>query len=100
MDYQKLLEPYAENDRTLEGQMVWLQKKGFSQIIIETAVRAIYGRLEEGEKFENGHALDRELFSVATELSKEEAKLLVKNLDRYVDGGRFKKAWNALRGKW
>lgn len=100
MDFEKLLEPYSENGRTIEGQILWLQKKGFSQVIIETATRAIYKRLESGEKFGNGHDLDRELFAVATDLAKEESKLLVKSLDRFIEGGRFKKAWNALRGKW
>lgn len=77
MDYDKLLEPYYENGRTTEGQVRWLQKKGFPDHIIEEAMSGLYLELDRGKHFVNGHALDRELLAKAEELKKFERRLLV-----------------------
>jgi predicted alpha/beta-fold hydrolase len=61
MDFNKLLEPYSENGRTLAGQIKWLAKQGFPQASIDYAVSFVYKKLDLGGKFENGHELDQEL---------------------------------------
>jgi len=101
MDYQKLIEPYAEGGlRTPEGQIAWLRKKGFSPVVIANAMEAVYDRLEKGETFPDGHELDVELLRNAERLHLEEGKLLMDQLlTKRVEGGRFKKAWMALTGK-
>lgn len=99
MDFDKLIEPYTENGRSVKGQILWLQRKGYSPVIIEKVIQSVYSRLAGGETFENGHELDQELKRVADSLQGQEAELLLKNMDRLLEGGRFKKAWKALRGK-
>lgn len=68
MDFTKLLEPYNENGRTLGGQIKWLiQKNGLPQSSVDYAVNNVYTRIQNGEVFENGTALDHELRRVAIE---------------------------------
>jgi hypothetical protein len=65
MDFDKLLEPYTENGRTIAAQLKWLVRNGFPQSSIDYAISAVYKRLENGETFENGHELDQELKRIA-----------------------------------
>jgi hypothetical protein len=66
MDFDKLIEPYIENGRTVGGQIKWLQKYA-SQDSIDYAMTSVYKRLEIGEKFEDGNALDQEIRRIALE---------------------------------
>jgi hypothetical protein len=67
MDFDKLIEPYSENGRTLGGQINWLLKKGIPQTSIDYAVSSLYKRLDCGEIFKDGHELDTELLNIAKE---------------------------------
>ena len=74
MDLNKLLEPYIENGRTIGGQIKWLEKNGLSQGSIDYAMSHIYSRINNGEKFKDGDALDQELRKVALEYAKKDAE--------------------------
>jgi hypothetical protein len=67
MDFNKLLEPYTENGRTIGGQIKWLAKNGIPQESIDYAISAVYGRISNGEVFAEGHDLDRELLKTGQE---------------------------------
>ena len=91
MDYEKLLEPYKEGGRTLTGQITWLVKKGIPKAIIDQAMLYVYDELDRGAKFDNGHDLDRALYTKATELMKSEAEDSLKKLQDF---------HQKLREKW
>lgn len=65
MDFDKLLEPYKENGRTVSGQIKWLLKNGIPHTSIDYAMSAVYKRIDSGATYENGHELDRELLTTA-----------------------------------
>jgi hypothetical protein len=72
MDFDKLIEPYSENGRTLGLQIKWLIKNGIPQSSIDYAVSSVYKRIENGETFKDGDALDQELRNVARKHHEDE----------------------------
>jgi hypothetical protein len=108
MDFDKLLEPYAENGRTVAGQIQWLIKNGIPQNSIDYAIVTIYKTLESGKIFDNGHDLDRELLQVAKEHTSTEAETQMKRrvdeMTYVLDSdwnklSRAKKLWEVIRGR-
>lgn len=108
MDFDKLLEPYVENGRTVALQIKWLIKKGIPQYAIDYAMTAVYKRLELGETFPDGNAFDQELYKVAkaqyeTDLEEGMKKRLVEietNLDAEWNRlSKAKKLWEVIRGR-
>lgn len=108
MDFDKLLEPYNENGRTLAGQIKWLTKQGFPQASIDYAISFIYKKLDLGEKFKDGNELDQELRRVTqrhfeTELETQMKKRigeLESNLDaEWNKLSKTKKIWEVIRGR-
>lgn len=108
MDFDKLLEPYGENGRTLHGQIQWLLKNGIPHASIDYAVLAIYKRLECGEKFNSGHELDRELLAVAQKHYEvdlgEQLKKRIAQIAHSIDSewntlSKTQKIWEILRGR-
>jgi hypothetical protein len=67
MDFDKLLEPYTENGRTISGQIKWLVKNALPIASVDYAMSAVYKRIENGEVFKDGDALDQELRRVTKE---------------------------------
>jgi hypothetical protein len=108
MDFDKLLEPYTENGRTIAAQLKWLTKNGFPQGSIDYAMSAVYKRLESGEKFENGHELDQELKRIAKihyesdleEQMKKRIGEISNNLDAEWNRlSKPKKLWEVIMGR-
>lgn len=108
MDFDKLLEPYTENGRTIALQINWLLKKGIPQDAIDYAMSAVYKRIELGESFQDGNALDQELKKVALDHHKANLEEGLKkriaaveaNLDTtWNSWGKGKKIWEVLRGR-
>jgi DNA topoisomerase IA len=100
LNFDELIRPYNENGRTTELQITWLRKKGFSSAVIESAIQDIYAGLHQGITYPNGHELDQALLKHAHELANEESRIILNRLERVnLPGGRFKKAWRALRGQ-
>lgn len=104
-EYRKLLEPYSEDNRTIEGQVHWLIKKGFTMPQVHAAMEKVYSEIVGGRTHENGHALDQHLLATATDLMltglmedlNREARLeVVKALQ---DKGKMKKMWMVIRGE-
>ncbi len=91
MDYKKLLEPYSENGRTVEGQVTWLTKKGIAKTYIDQAMIFVYDEVDRGKVYSNGHELDRALYDKAQELMKSDAEVNLKQLELFHD---------TLRKKW
>ena len=83
MDYEKLLDPYKENDRTVVGQVSWLLKKGIPKATIDQAMLYVYDALDRGEKYASGHELDRALFDKAMELLKADVAVSLKQLQDF-----------------
>jgi hypothetical protein len=67
MDFNKLIEPYSENGRTISGQIKWLLKNGLPQDAIDYSMTVVYKNIESGHFFNDGHDLDQELLKVAKE---------------------------------
>ena len=100
INFQELIKPYSENGRTVEGQITWLRSKGFSSAVIESALQDIYVGLHQGVTYPDGHELDVALLNHTHELANEESRIIMQRLERVnLPGGRFKKAWRALRGQ-
>jgi len=107
MNFDKLLEPYAENGRTIAGQIQWLMKYGIPQNSIDYAIVTIYKTLASGKIFDNGHDLDRELLRIAQEHASSESKMLIKRVEEMADVldsdwnklSRTKKLWEVIRGR-
>lgn len=108
MDFDKLLEPYQENGRTVKGQIVWLIKNGLPHTSIDYAMSAVYKRIENGETFENGSALDQELRNVAKAHFQIEAEQQVikriNEVEAALDAdwnrlGKMGKIWAVITGK-
>ncbi len=107
IDFEKLLEPYSEGGRTVEAQIKWLSKKGFSGTVIDTAMSEVYLELSRGKKFKNGHELDRYLLKKAIIESKKEMEVRIKHMqdrlnelvNRHQKVNKLKKIWFVLRGK-
>jgi hypothetical protein len=108
MDFIKLIEPYNENGRTLEGQIKWLEKQGLSQGAIDYSVTNVYKRLESGEKFTDGKELDIELKRVATDYHTQEIgeqfKKRISDVEYNLDVewnklNKGKKIWQVITGK-
>jgi uncharacterized membrane-anchored protein YjiN (DUF445 family) len=98
MDIKKLLEPYSEEGRTVDGQIKWLLGKGITRDHIDKAILTVYDEIERGKVFENGHALDRYLLEVAQKLHKAELDDSVKKLEDFFNS--FKGQWTAdLQGQ-
>jgi hypothetical protein len=91
MDYKKLLEPYAENGRTVEGQVTWLTKKGIAKTYIDQALIFVYDEVERGKVYPSGHDLDRALFTKSQELMKADMEVSLKQLELFHE---------TLRKKW
>ena len=95
MDFDKLIEPYKENDRTLALQIKWLLKQGIPQSSIDYAISSVYKRLEDGESFADGNALDQELRRVAKDHYGADLETqLKKRIDEI--GSNLDSAWNKL----
>jgi len=90
MDYKKLLEPYGENGRTLEGQILWLKKKGLDETTIMEAIENVYFLLDQGKQFENGHEFDMFLLETARSIAIKRASVLIDNIQGSVIGRFFK----------
>ena len=68
LDCKKLLEPYSENGRTVEGQVKWLTKKSIPPDVIGIAIKSVYSEIANGKIFADGHELDRYLLDIASKL--------------------------------
>ena len=90
MDYKKLLEPYIEDGRTLEGQILWLKKKGIDESIVMKAMENVYFQLNQGKLFKNGHDLDMFLLEIARDMAINQAKELMEKIQGSVVGGFLK----------
>jgi len=83
MDYEKLLEPYVENGRTVVGQASWLLKKGIPKATVDQAMLYVYDELDRGKTYATGHELDRALFDKGMELLKEDVVISLKQLQDF-----------------
>ena len=93
MDYTKLLAPYSEDGRTIEGQIRWLADKyQIPRNFIDQALMSVYDEVERGKKFTNGHDLDRYLLSVAHGLWKGEAVDSIRKLEAF--HGELRNQWS------
>jgi len=108
MDFDKLLEPYVENGRTIALQIKWLTRKGIPETAIDYAMTAVYKRIERGETFINGDALDQTILNVAKDYhNKEIIERFTKHIGDIADTldsdwnklGKTKKIWEVLRGR-
>lgn len=108
MDFEKLLEPYSENGRTIAAQYKWLTRKGMPETAINYAMTAVYKRIESGETFLNGDALDQTLLNVAKEYHDAEItarfKKHIGDIASTIDSdwnklGKTKKIIEVLRGR-
>ena len=85
IEIEKLLEPYCDGGiRTIEGQMIWLQKKGFPQPAIEQAMQEVYLEVHHGKSFENGRELDHYLHEKAQRLWNEELQDATRRIKRHL----------------
>jgi len=91
MDFKKLLEPYSENGRTIEGQIKWLTSKQILREYIDLTILKVYNELESGKKFEDGHALDRYLFDIAKAIQDLHLSKQAKELENFMNA--FKENW-------
>jgi len=108
MDFDKLIEPYNENGRTLALQINWLLKQGIPQPSVDYAISLVYKKLEDGVTFADGNALDQELRRVAKEHYGADLETQMKkrideignNLDsEWNKLNKAKKLWEVLRGR-
>jgi hypothetical protein len=98
MDFDKLLEPYSENGRTIKGQVAWLIKKGIPSHAIDYAMASVYKEIEVGRTFSDGNELDQELLRVAREHHEQELQeQMVKRLASAQEA--LDTEWNKLT-KW
>ncbi len=72
MDFNELIKPYSENDRTVELQVKWLLSKNIPRNFVDQALLVVYDEIERGKVHENGHELDRYLLQVAQDLYQAE----------------------------
>jgi len=91
MNFDKLIEPYKEDGRTVQGQIKWLQSKGIPQDKIDQAILHVYDEIERGKIHEHGHALDRYLLEVAQGFHHEELDAHAKRLENF---------FNAFKDRW
>src|SRR3972149_4043344 len=91
MDFKKLLEPYSENGRTVEGQIKWLTSKQILREYIDLTILKVYNELESGKTFEDGHALDRYLFDTAKAIQDSHLSKQAKELENFMNA--FKDNW-------
>ena len=102
MDLVKLIEPYSDNGlRTIGGQIKWLERKGIPQGSIDYAMSHVYSRIENGEVFKDGDALDQELRKVAMEHTNNDSEeQILKRFGEVKDNLDIENAeWNKLT-KW
>lgn len=83
MNFEELLQPYSEGDRTVEKQVKWLLAKGIPRHHIDNAVLTVFDEIDRGKTFENGHDLDRYLLDVAQGLYKSELTEHVAKLEGF-----------------
>jgi hypothetical protein len=104
----ELLAPYAENGRTIEGQLAWLRdRKGFPVNIAEQAIQEVYAEMDGGKTFLDGNELDQVLLARAKEIREQDVKASIERMQNRISalvnppiaGGRVRKAWKALTGK-
>lgn len=116
MNFDELIQPYSEGDRTVEAQVKWLLSKNIPRNHIDQALLIVYDEIERGKVHENGHALDRYLLDVAQGLHQAELDDSVKKLEGFFNGlvqrhkdiaveeviARMQKPLNRLQrfGKW
>jgi hypothetical protein len=94
MDFDKLLEPYTENGRTIAAQLKWLVRNGFPQSSIDYAISAVYKRLENGETFEMKRIAKIHYESDLEEQMKKRIGEVESNLDlEWNKLGRFRKTF-------
>jgi hypothetical protein len=86
MELNKLLEPYSEDGRTIEGQVKWLLNKGIPKDHIDKALLSVYADLEKGKTFESGHHLDHELLRVAKDSHTSEITEQIAKLESFFNG--------------
>ena len=91
MNIRALLQPYAENNRTIEGQFSWLQKKGIPGGVIEKIMMEVYDEIDRGAKYADGHELDRAILARCQEQV---------TADAAEQWGKLETWLNSLRGKW
>jgi uncharacterized membrane-anchored protein YjiN (DUF445 family) len=83
MDFDELIKPYSENDRTVEMQVKWLLSKNIPRSFIDQALLVVYDEIERGKVFENGHELDRYLLQAAQDLYQAEVNDSVQKLQDF-----------------
>ena len=96
----KLLEPFPK--WTAEGQIKWMLKKVYSAKVIDYAMTELYKRLAEGESFESGDALDKELLKIASDSENADIKEYIdaaNTLKQKVSSGKMKKLWMVIKGE-
>lgn len=102
MDFSELIKPYSENGRTIGGQIKWLSKNGFTQANIDYAMLEVYKRIESGEKFKDGDALDQELRKVAQSFHDKESEAQMRQRVEELEWNKLsksKKLWQVITGK-
>lgn len=100
MDMKALLVPYSEDgNRTLEGQVKWLQGKGVPQNHIDQAILSVYDEIEHGKKFADGHELDQYLLHVAKEHHTAEVSDNVQKLEDFFNSflGKKRTLWQRIK---
>ena len=108
MDFDTLIQPYSEDGRTASGQIKWLLKNGYSIVSVDYAMSAVYKRMELGETFLDGDALDQELRRVAKEHHEtdlvESMKKRISDVEQNLDTewsalSKLAKIWQVMTGK-
>jgi len=83
MDFNELIKPYSEGDRTVEMQVKWLLSKNIPRSFVDQAILVVFDEIERGKVHESGHDLDRYLLQVAQDLYKAEVEDSVKKLQDF-----------------
>jgi len=86
MDFKELHAQFKdEHSPSVEGQIRWLQKQGFTQAQIEQAMIDVYSEIERGEvTFNNGFELDQYLLERAKKIRTEELTMQIKRMEEFV----------------
>jgi hypothetical protein len=108
MDFIKLLEPYATEGRTIEGQVKWLLSKGLPQYVVNDAMTFVYTQLQNGVTLRDGTELDHYILRIAreyhdkdiTEQLSKRVSVIEQNLDsEWNKLSKPKKLWEVVRGR-
>jgi hypothetical protein len=100
MDLRKLIEPYGEDGRTVEGQIKWLcGPKQIPKEFADKAILSIYAELEKGMTYESGHDLDQALYAAAKKHQQDALTESVNQLEAFFNNLKTPKStrWKYLK---